>query len=200
MHTTHRSLWGTVSSLARTHDDLPAFNAAYWALTLIAAMLFNAGAFAVLVIGHMALDVYKYRDIHGKQWRKVVDGVFRENLIDTALLFLSIAFSVYCHSSLPIFAGMQGLFRTELTVVNGLIQVTTKAHILHNVLTILANVHQYLHSLHPNVGKHVSLVEAISIVALVVSLSLTIASPWILGLDQETIAHMAKDILIPWSL
>ncbi len=187
-------------SFAREHDDLPAFNAAYWILTFLAAMLFNAGAFAVLIAGHMVLDICKYREVHTKKWSKVFEGVIRESLLDVSLLSLGIAFGVYCHSSLPIIAGLRGVIRTEIEIINAIIQVSVKAHVLHGTLTILANLHQYLESVHPRLGKPSSLLELVSIVGLVASLVMIVLSPWLLDLSQEDIAHIAADMLIPWKL
>lgn len=189
-----------LGSLARTHDDLPAFNAAYWILTLLAAMLFNAGAFALLIAGHMALDAYKYREIHGKKWKKVAEGVFRENLLDVSLLSLGVAFSVYCHMALPIFAGLQGLIRTEIAIVNAIVQVTVKTHVLHAFLTVLSDLHHYLVSVHPLMGKRFSTLEIVAVSALVVSLVLTASAPWLLGLDAGETTRIAYDLFVPWVL
>lgn len=190
----------SLSSLARSHDDLPAFNAAYWVLTLLAAMLFNAGAFALLIAGHIALDVYKYRDVHGKKWGKVAEGVVRENLLDASLLSLGIAFAVYCHSSLPIVAGLRGFLRTEIVVLNAIVQIAVKTRVLHGALSVLANARQHLERLHPRMGKGVSILEIVSFVGLVASVAMIVASPWILRLDAAQIAHLAEDILVPWNL
>jgi hypothetical protein len=200
MQHTLRHGFTSLSSLARSHDELPAFNAAYWVLTFLAAMMFNAGAFLMLIVGHMALDVYKYRDVHGKKWKKVAEGVARENMLDLSLLSLGIAFGVYCHSALPLIAGLRGLVRTELAILNAVVQVAVKTHVLHGVLAILANVQQYLEHLHPHMGKKFTVLELVSLVGLATSFVLLIASPWLLSLDALEIKHMAADMLIPWKL
>ena len=198
-HTLRRG-FSSLSALARTHDDLPAFNAAYWVLTFMAAMLFNAGAFMVLITAHMALDAYKYAEIHRKRWLKVAEGVVRENLIDMSVIALGVAFSVYCHTALPIFAGLRGLVRTEIAVVNALVQITVKTHVLHGFVTILANLHAYFSSMHPRMGKGISPFECFAGAVLAVSVALTVAAPWILGLDSSQVAHVAGDVFIPWRL
>jgi hypothetical protein len=200
MQHTLRGSFSSLSSLARSHDDLPAFNAAYWVLTFLAAMLFNAGAFLVLIAAHMALDVYKYREVHGKKWKKVAEGVARENMLDLSLLTLGIAFGVYCHASLPILAGLRGLLRTEIAILNAVVQIAVKTHVLHGALAILANVHQYLEHLHPHMAKKLSVLEIVSLVGLATSFILLAASPWVLSLDAPEIQHMAADMLIPWKL
>ncbi len=198
-HTLRRGLH-SLSSIARTHDDLPAFNAAYWVLTFLAAMMFNAGAFGVLIIGHMTLDVYKYRAIHGKKWGKVAEGVARENLVDTTLVLLSIAFGVYCHASLPLVAGLRGLMRTEIVMLNAVFQVFAKAHILHSTLALLSNIHKYMEEMHPRMGKNFTMLEIVSLVGFVTSLVLLILSPILLGLSNADIARLAAEMLIPWRL
>ncbi len=200
MQHTLRSSFSRLSSFVRSHDDLPAFNAAYWLLTLLAAMLFNAGAFMLLIVGHMVLDVYKYRDIHGKKWRKVAEGVARESLIDVSVVALGVAFAVYCHTALPIIAGLRGIVRTEIAILNGLVQVIAKTHVLHGFLTILADVHAYLEKTHPRMGRRLSFVEIVCLVGLTASVCLTFAAPWILDLDVGQTLHIAEDIFIPWRL
>lgn len=200
MHHTLRNGFASLSSIARSHDDLPAFNAAYWVLTFLAAMLFNAGAFAVLLAGHMALDVYKYRDIHRKKWGKVAEGVARENLLDVSLLTLGITFSVYCHSSLPLVAGLRGLVRTEISLFNALVQVFVKVHVLNNVVGVLADVHNYLGDPHPRLGKKFSVLEAVSALGLGMSVTLLAAAPFLLGLDGDDVSRLAAELLVPWNL
>lgn len=200
MQHTLRFGYARFATIARSHDDIPAFVAVYWLLTLMAAMLFNAGAFALLVGMHMALDVYKYRDVHGRSWRKVCEGVFRESLLDISVLTLGIAFSVYCHVALPIFAGLRGIVQTEIAIINAVVQVTVKTHVLHGFLTIIANIHDYLQGMHPRMGKGLTLVEVVAVIGLIVSLSLTLASPWVLGLTPDQTMRLAGDILVPWKL
>lgn len=200
MQHTRKHTFTSFLSFVRSHDELPAFNAAYWVLTLLAAMLFNAGAFALLIMGHIVLDVYKYRDIHRKKWKKIVKGVLRENILDTALLSLGIAFAVYYNASLPILAGIRRLLRTEIALVNALIQITVKAHILHNMLMLLSHMHQYLHAVHPRLGSPASLLERVAGVSLIASVLFIAASPWILGFDAAYAMHLAADILIPWRM
>lgn len=200
MQHTLRSGFSRLLNLARTHDDLPAFNAAYWLLTLLAAMLFNAGAFILLIAGHMALDVFKYRELHSKKWSKVVEGVARENVVDVSVVALGVAFAIYCHTTLPIFAGIQGLIRTEIAIVNAIVQVTVKTHVLHGFLTILADLHQYLAKIHPRMGKGLSPVEVLSLLALLASVALSVAAPWILDLDAAHFSHILEGIFVPWRI
>lgn len=200
MQHTLRLGFSRFTSLVRSHDDLPAFNAAYWVLTFLAAMLFNAGAFILLIAMHMVLDVYKYREIYGRNWSKVAEGVARESLIDVSVVALGIAFSVYCHTALPLVAGLRGIVRTEIVVLNALVQVATKTHVLHGFLTILADIHGYLQTVHPRMDSWLSPIDIVALASLVVSVALTLLAPWILGLDAGQIARLADEILVPWRM
>ena len=87
-----------LSYFAQHHDEFPAFHAGYLALTIIAAAMLNLGFFAVLVLIHMALDVYKYKVVHKSSWLEVAEGVFRESLLDITLLLLGLVFAVYLYN------------------------------------------------------------------------------------------------------
>jgi hypothetical protein len=183
-----------------SHDDLPAFHAIYWTLTFLVALLFNAGAFAVLVLLHMALDVFKYGYVHGMKPAKIVEGVVRENVLDVALLFLSITFAVYCNASLPVIAGLQGLARGELTVFRSMVGLGTNTTILHHFLSVLANIHKYLAHVHPLFGGKWSLLERLSIVSIVIALALIALAPSLLSLSWSTYGDMLGSILIPGTI
>jgi hypothetical protein len=200
MQQTLRGSFSSIASLARNHDDLPAFNAAYWVLTFLGAILFNAGAFVALIAGRIAFDVYRYREAQGKRWKKVAEGVARENVLDVSLLALAITFSVYFHSALPLIAGLQGLLRTLLALFNGVVQIVVKMHVLRGVVTAVAGGRNHLFQSHPRMGKKLSSLEAASIATLAASLALLAASPWALSLDASEIKRMATDVLIPWNL
>ena len=44
---------------AHRHDELPAFHAAYLVITVLCAALLSLGAFAALIVAHIALDYVK---------------------------------------------------------------------------------------------------------------------------------------------
>lgn len=200
MQQTLRGSFSSISSLARDHDDLPAFNAAYWVLTFLAAMLFNAGAFLILIVGRMALDVYKYRAVHGKKWKKVAEGVARGNMLDVSLLALAVAVGVYCHSALPLIAGLRGLVRTELAVLNAVVQIAVKMHVLRGFMAAIARGRDYLGQSHSRMGKKLSTLEIASLVGLAASFAFLAIAPWTLSLDASEINRMASDTLVPWRL
>ena len=100
---------------AHEHDDLPAFHAVYLLLAILSAGFFNLGAFGLLIVAHMVLDVVKYRDRHGYSWHQTYDGVVRESLVDITLLLVGTVFAVYLHHSVGV-ASLSGLMRAELSI------------------------------------------------------------------------------------
>ena len=92
----------SVRHFAHVHDDLPAFHAGYLVLTILVASLLNLGVFGLLIIAHMALDYVKYREHHGFSWRRTMEGMVRESLVDIALLGVGVVFAVYFHHTVAL--------------------------------------------------------------------------------------------------
>lgn len=182
---------------AHTHDELPAFHAGYLVLTFLVAAMFNMGAFAMLVVAHMALDVVKYRDVHGYPWRRVLEGTVRESLVDVTLLFIGLVFAVYLHHSLAGIALFSGYLRTEITIVRALGTIIPKLEILHHVLKIASHIQHYLDSIHPRMEKEWSRLEKVCLVSFAISLLLLVLAPSILGLDAIQLEQIIRDEMIP---
>lgn len=195
----HRHRYSLLS-LLRSHDDLPALKAAYWVFVLLAAMLFNLGVFVLLIATHVALDVWKYRFVHGERWRTAFEGVVRENVVNTALLSCGVLFAIYFHVSLPIVSHLRGFVQTEVIVLSAILQMTVKAHIAHNMLTIISRAHQYIEREHPRMGHGLSLQECVWIAVFIASLGLTLSVPWILHVDAARMASLVSDVFVPWHL
>lgn len=189
----------SIRSFAYQHDDLPAFHAAYLVLTLLAAALFNLGFFAVLIVLHMLLDLFKYRDVHGFSWGKTVEGVIRESIVDVSLLLMGLAVAVYLHPSLPLFAGVQGLMLAEITLLRAVGVITPKLKILYDFLKIASHVELYVRHVHPRFGKGASTVEYVATLSLLVSLGLLFIAPMILLVDPAQYVSILLGELIPWT-
>lgn len=186
-------------SFAYQHDDLPAFHAAYLVLTLLAAALFNLGFFAALIVLHMALDFFKYRDVHHYSWKKVAEGMFRESIVDVSLLTMGLAVAVYLHPSLPLFVGVQGMMLAEITLLRAVGVITPKLKILFDFIKIVAHVDLYLKHVHPRMGKSASLVEYVAMLSLCVSLGLLFIAPVVLMIDNARYLSILIEELIPWT-
>jgi hypothetical protein len=199
MKTSNAFTFRSLRSFAHQHDDLPAFHAAYLVLTFLAAALFNLGFFALLIVCHLMLDVYKYRDVHHLNWKKTLEGMFRESLLDITLLCMGVTVAVYLHPSLPLYAGIQGLMLAEVTLLRAVGVVTPKLKILYDFLKILAHVDLYLSKKHVRLGKNVSALELVSLFSLCVSAGLLIAAPVLLSVDAAQYLSIILDEMIPWT-
>jgi hypothetical protein len=189
----------SLRSFAHQHDDLPAFHAAYLVLTLLAASLFNLGFFAALIVLHMALDVFKYRDVHRYSWNRTLEGMLRESLVDISLLGMGLCVAVYLHPSLPLFSGVQGLMLAEITILRAVGVITPKLKILYDFLKIIAHVDLYLQHVHPHLGKSASAIEYVALLSLFVSLGLLLIAPLILLIDPAQYMSILLGELVPWT-
>lgn len=171
---------------AHRHDELPAFHAAYLVITVLCAALLSLGAFAALIIAHMALDYVKYRDYHRFTFRKTIEGMVRESLFDVALLSIGLTFTVYFHHAMAV-ASISGLLRSELTMVRALGTVIPKFLILNDSLKVWIHVRNYLEHPHPRIGKFWTLTERLSILTVITGIvALFLAAP-LMGADVSTV-------------
>jgi hypothetical protein len=193
MHTILRS----VRRFADTHDNLPAFHASYLVLTFLAASLFTLGTFGLLIVGHMALDFVKYRDVHRYDLRSTVCGMLRESLIDITLFLLGLLFAVYLHHSLPIIASLSGIARAEITILRAFAVMTPKLKILYDGLQILSHLHHYLEFVHPRFNKGLSFLDSLCVISLCTSLVLLLLAPTLLMLDVSHLHSILAEQLIP---
>ncbi len=136
-----------VRLFAHEHDDIPAFHAAYLVGTFLAAAIFNLGFFLILIVAHMCLDFVKYRDFHRYSLAETIWAMFVENLMDVMLFFIALTFSIYTSHSFAL-AALSGFARTELTIVRALGVLVPKIEILQHALTVLLNIHAYMHTPH----------------------------------------------------
>jgi len=197
-HTAHslRSL----RAFAHNHDDLPAFHAAYLVLTFLAAAMFNLGFFGVLIIAHMGLDVFKYREVHGLSWKRTVEGVVRESLIDGTLFLMGLVVAVYLHPSLTGMGGTKGMMLAEITVLRSFGVIAPKLKILYEMIKILSDIDHYLSRLHPRFGKNANLVEYVCMFSLCVTLGMLVIAPILLMLTNSQYAFILLDELMPWKM
>ena len=200
MSQTHTLSLSSIRSFAHSHDDLPAFHAAYLVLTFLAAAMFNFGFFALVIAVHMALDVYKYRDVYGLTWKRTAEGVVRESIIDITLFLMGLVVSVYLHPSLTGLNGIKGLMLAEITVLHGIGVMAPKLKILYDMIKILSHVDSYLHRLHKHFGKHLGMIEYVCMFSIVVTLAMLVLAPVLLMLNNGQYAMILIDELTPWKL
>jgi hypothetical protein len=142
---------------AHEHDEIPAFHAAYIVAAIFISLLFHLGAFALLILFHILLDVFKYREIHGYSLRETVRAALLESIVDIALFFFALTLSVYVHNTLLI-TMLGGFTRSELTIVQFLGSFFAKLKILENFFELFTYFHAYMHT--PTYGRNTSLTRA----------------------------------------
>lgn len=200
MHTQTLLSWNSVRTFAHTHDNLPAFHAAYLVLTFLAAAMLNIGFFAVIILGHMALDVFKYREVHSLNWKRTLEGAARESIVDVTLLLFGLVIAVYLHPSLTGLAGIKGMMLAELTVARAIGVMTPKLKILFELLKILSDIDHYLMRLHPRFGKNLSVIEYVCSFSICISLGMLIIAPILLMLSNQQYGMILLSELTPWKI
>ncbi len=183
-------------AFAHEHDDIPAFHAAYLVATFLAAAVLNLGFFLVLILGHMALDFFKYREVHGFGLVRTFRAVILESIVDIALLLLALSFEVYLSHTF-LLAGLSGIVRSELTILEALGTLLPKVHILEHMAVIAIDVHSYLHTVHPGVATPLSRIQKFSIALTVICTGLLAASFFIYDGDLSRLLDVYRHELIP---
>lgn len=190
----------SIRSFAHTHDDLPAFHAAFLVLTFLAAALLNLGFFALLIAIHMALDVFKYREVHNLPFKQVVEGVIRESIVDITLLLFGLTIAVYLHPSVTGISGVKGIMLAQLTVVRGAGVIAPKLKILYDFLKVLSHVELYLKRLHPRFKKKPTTLELACCASILLTVALLALAPYMLGFTSAEYGHVLIEELLPWNL
>lgn len=195
MNTVLRSL----RQFAHEHDDIVAFHAAFIILAFLCAGLFNLGAFALLIVAHMALDTVKYRERHSCSWRLTLEGVVRESLVDITLLLVGLVFAVYLHHSVGV-ASLAGLMRAELTIIRTVAMFVPKVKILHHFLKIMAHLHHYLENVHPRFRKRWTGLDHLCFYFCGISILLIVFAGSLMNVDGTIIKSILLQELLPWNI
>jgi hypothetical protein len=184
---------------AHEHDDLPAFHAGYLVLTVIIAGLFNLGVFVLIIVAHMALDLVKYREVHGFSWTRTVEGTLRESLLDFFLLASALALSVYLHHAAGIIA-VSGIVRADLSIARLTGVFLPKFEILHRFLPILLRTGEHLRTIPFRIGQRLTAGEKMEVFLFVASFTLLLLAPLILRLSAADLGTLLARELIPWRM
>ena len=190
------TLISAVHGFARDHDEMPAFRAGYMVITFLIAALFSLGMFGALIVVHMGLDIVKYRH-HRYGIGATFVAMLRESLVDMTLLGLGMVFAVYFHTSLPLIAGVSGLLRAELTVVQGIGTVLPKMKMLQRFIETMTNINLYFSK---TIRKTQELrpVELWCFFILGTIVSLLLLAPFVLGITGDHYRTILTEQLVPW--
>ena len=183
-------------SFARRHDDIPAFHAASIALTLLAAALFNVGAFAVLIVAHAALDIIKYRDVHGMPWLRTLSAIFREGLLDLFFLSVALCFALTLHHGQSVFA-LSGAIRMEEVLLRVFGMGLARLEVLMHSMWIFSNIRQHLVDVRDATGAW-RWTELLVCCGFIGSVSIIAASPLVMG--SNAVITVLTDQLVPWRI
>ena len=178
------------------HDDLPAFHAAYLAITFVAAALLTTGAFAVLVAAHMALDIVKYREIHHFSWRATAAATFRESLLDLFFLGMALTLSVYLHHATGVVA-VGGLIRSEEIILRAIGTVLPRMGVLCNFLWIMSTLREHMLLVQKGIAGRWRRSEILCLLGVGACALLIVAAPFILE-DREAVLRILLREMIPW--
>jgi len=189
----------TFRTFAYEHDDLPAFHAGYLVLTLLAAALFNLGAFGILILAHVCLDFMKYRGVHRMTVRDTAEGILRESLVDITLFAIGLVFAVYLHHSVGV-VSISGMLRADLSIIRAIGMFVPKVAVLHDTLKILAHIHQYIDQIHPRMRKGWSPLDHLCFYFLAVSLILLIVAVPLMGVSGGLVQEILVQELMPWRM
>ncbi len=192
MHIHQRRL----KSFAIAHDSLPAFHAGYLAVTVLIAALLNVGAFALLIVAHAALDFVKYREVHGRSWRRTLLSTLRESLLDLFLLCGALALAVYLHHGSSIVA-LSGLARAEASFLRGIILLAPRVEVLWHGMWIFSNFKQHLF-VSPEASGAWKKSELFCGAGAAVSLLLLAISFQVF--DVDGVVRILENQLVPWRL
>ncbi|MDD4628478.1 MAG: hypothetical protein PHE68_03745 [Candidatus Peribacteraceae bacterium] len=187
----------TIRRFAHEHDDLPAFHAGYLVLTVLVAALFNLGAFAVLILAHVSLDIVKYREVHQCNWRRTMEGVFHENVFDVLLLAIGFVFAVYFHHTGGI-AGVSGVMRADVTIFRAFGTLIPKVEILQDFLKVTLHLSAYLRFPHSQLGSGWSQGERLCLFFLSACVILLISAPFVQGMDASDFGEIIAREVAPW--
>lgn len=188
-----------IRTFATRHDQLPAFHATYLVLTALIAALLPLGAFALLIVAHMALDTVKYREIAEFRWSRVVSATLRESLVDVTLFTIGLLFAVYLHHSLPLIASLSGLYRAQVTIARAVSTFVPKVKILGHVLGVMSHLQEYLATVAKRPRRFEPL-EQVSLFSLSVAIVLLALAPSALGLDAPHFWAILTSELVPWNI
>jgi hypothetical protein len=122
--------------LSHQHDDWPLFRIWFSVATVTASIVLNLGIFTLLVAGHMALDVIKYRHKHHLAWHWVIIETLREGLIDVFFIVLGLFLGVVFHHSVAI-GGLGNLARLEILFLNLFLRVGPRIKIAEHILEVV---------------------------------------------------------------
>lgn len=190
------ALTHSIRGFAHEHDDMPAFHAVFLVGTILCAAVFNLGFYALLILAHVALDIFKYHDVHRLNLRMTLKAAALESIGDIALFLTALTFAIYLNHTYMLSA-LSGMLRSELTLLRALGTMLPKIRILENMCAIALNFHGYLHTPHPSLNRSLSRLERYSVRTIIVCTLLLALAVVLFQTNQWDLGSVLKHELIP---
>ncbi len=182
----------------KNHDDTPAFHAGYLVLTFLIAALFNIGTFAILIVLHMGLDYFKYKEKHDFTGKHALRAAVTESIVDWTLLSVALVFSVYFHHGAGLIAA-SGLLRSGGTLLRAAGLIIPKLEVVHHSLDVIFRPQHHLeHS--RDISSYWVHAMTIHTIIIGVAVMLIVMAPAVLGIDGITFAQILREQILPWRL
>ncbi|MDB4979164.1 MAG: hypothetical protein JWM56_1350 [Candidatus Peribacteria bacterium] len=188
-----------IYGLIADHDDIPAFRAGFFVLSLLCAALLNFGAFALLILAHMALDTVKYRDVHGYSWGVTVRGVVRESIQDMALLAIGLCMAMLLDPSLN-FEYVAVTFHGKAVLVRAGSILFTKFIVLQRFTAILADPAAHMQSTNAALRQKWYFGEQSFVVLFFVLTAVLLLAPLLLPISDALYRHVLLQQMVPWKV
>ncbi len=187
----------TLRALLREHDDLPAFRAGFIVLSFLTAALFPFGAFALLIVAHVAMDLVKYRELHGFPWRKTARGIARENVADLSYLLFGLLIVVLSRPQVYR-ANLAWFFQGREAVVAAGVVFLSKLLILTHFLTVV--LHPVRHNRATDYARRArwTVSERMYASLFLVLLLFLLTAPRLLAIHEPQFRDLLLRQMVPW--
>ena len=173
---------------------MPAAKAAHIVAIVLAAALLNLGAFAILILLHMVLDLLKHRELYELKSAKALHATWRDNIVDVALLLISVRVALYLHRAGGVVA-VSGLIRADMFLIQGLAIFLPKAEILCRGIHVISDVRRRVTTSAP---VQWAFTHTLARTALIGCIVLLLIAPIVLKFRTESLAAFVDTELVPW--
>jgi len=189
------------SALLRTivadHDDIPAFKASFFVLSLLSAALLNFGAFGLLIVAHMGLDIVKYREVHGYSWSITMRGVVRESIMDMTLLIMGLVITIFMDPSLHL---VTAAMHANSVFLRAVAITLSKVIVLMRFATVLVHPYKHLRMTKTALRKEWLFGERSFAALFILLIVLLIAAPWVMSFSDHVYQELLLRAVVPWRI
>lgn len=189
----------SLKKVAHAHDRLPALQIGAGIFILLVAALFNPGAFGILVLTHMSLDVVKYRQIHGWPWSATLTATFRESLVDLALLAFIFCIGLYAAFGSELMPH-GSILATEALLFRALVVLLVQVEVCRHVLQGITDSFGHFPDVRLGVTGPLYPIEVWALCLLSISVFLIVLMPILLHLSVAEFSYVFLQQLIPWRI